>query len=103
MQWGLDYRKLHLHAWIECWRVLKLEGIFVLNMKDHIRTIKRKGKKVQERQRVTRWHTRTLERIGFHVEDHVKVPLEGNRQGENHDVRIEYESVIHLVKKVWTP
>jgi DNA modification methylase len=95
MQWGADYRKLHLHAWVECWRVLKAQGHLILNIKDHIRA----GKRIH----VTRWHLRTLERIGFHVEDHIQVPLDGLRHGENAGTRITYESVVHLVKKAWTP
>ena len=37
LQWGEEYRALHLAVWTECRRVLKPGGIFVLNVKDHIR------------------------------------------------------------------
>jgi hypothetical protein len=37
LQWGEEYRALHVAVWTECRRVLKPGGIFVLNVKDHIR------------------------------------------------------------------
>ena len=42
MQWGNEYKKLHTKAWNECFRVLKNDGVFILNFKNHIK----KGKEV---------------------------------------------------------
>jgi hypothetical protein len=90
MQWGPEYRKLHLHAWVELWRVLKRGAPFILNIKDHIRA----GKRVH----VTHWHIETIQRIGFRFDGSRKVFLSGNRQGENAEKRINYEKVIRFVK-----
>ena len=62
LQWGdgiagEEYRALHVAVWTECRRVLKPGGIFVLNVKDHIR-----GGVLQE---VTKWHSVALLMLGF--------------------------------------
>lgn len=87
LQWGPAYRDLHLKAWTEAWRVLRTGSRFILNIKDHIRNGKR--------QMVTDWHIETLESLGFVLQDHHKdFNVPGLRDGENYDLRIEYESVI---------
>lgn len=84
MQWGEEYRRFHEAAWI---RVMELvpNGVFVLNIKDHIRGGKR--------MRVTEWHVTTLMQLGWRPIQHEQVPVRGNRNGANADVRIDYESV----------
>jgi SAM-dependent methyltransferase len=86
LQWGEEYRQFHRIAWVEAKSVLKPDGLFILNIKDHIR----KG----QRQYVTAWHIEFLQEIGFTMLEHVKVPCPGNRQGANSTLRIDYESVI---------
>jgi len=86
MQWGPQYREFHAKAWTEARRVLQLGGVFVLNIKDHVR----KG----QRQHVTQWHIEALMDLGFAIVEHVAVDCPGNRQGANGDARIDYESVI---------
>lgn len=88
LQWGQAYRKLHAAAWAEAKRVLIPGGVFVLNIKDHIRN--------GQRQPVTQWHIDTLIKLGFCIADHVKVDCPGNRHGANAAARVEYESVIKL-------
>lgn len=90
MQWGEQYRQFHVAAWREVWRALQPGGVFVLNIKDHIR----KG----ERVRVTDWHIGACESIGFVVEEHERIDCPGNRFGQNGKERIAYESVIKFVK-----
>lgn len=65
MQWGDKYRQLHSKAWQECFRVLRKDGIFLLNISDHIRA----GKIIP----VTDWHIATLVEVGFIKREHIKV------------------------------
>lgn len=85
MQWGDAYRTLHEAAWREAWRVLRPDGIFVLNVKDHVRG--------GERQRVSAWHRRTVEAIGFIRVATTPIKLGGYRHGRNHDSRMDREYV----------
>jgi tRNA G10 N-methylase Trm11 len=41
MHWGDEYRRFHDRAWRQAARVLKPGGLFVLNVKDHVRAGKR--------------------------------------------------------------
>ena len=86
MQWGGEYRALHVAVWTECRRVLKPGGIFVLNVKDHIR----RG----VLQEVSNWHAVTLLMLGFVCTRRVHVPCPGQRHGANGHLRVDYESVI---------
>jgi hypothetical protein len=90
MQWGNDYRQFHVKAWTEATRVLQLGGLFVLNIKNHIRG----GKE----QLVTEWHIETLLSLGYRLIEHKKIITPSMRYGQNHEARIEYESVIKLIK-----
>lgn len=86
MQWGSSYKKLHEMAWLECFRVLKPNGKFVLNISNHIR----KGEEIL----VTEWHIELLSRIGFQMSDWIKVDTPRQRMGTNGNSRVSYESVI---------
>ena len=86
MQWGDEYRAFHVAAWTEARRVLQPAGVFVLNIKDHIRGGKR--------QHVTDWHIEALETLGFRLLEHDKIDCPGMRFGANHSARVDYESVI---------
>jgi len=91
MQWGTTYRDFHRKAWAEAGRVLQDGGIFILNIKDHIRA--------GQRQDVTGWHIEAICSLGgFTVEEHKTVDCPGNRHGANGQIRIGYESVV-LFKK----
>ena len=90
LQWGEKYREFHVKAWKEATRVLKPSGIFVLNIKNHIRN--------GEEQFVTEWHIETLERLGYKVIEHKKIKTPSMRYGQNHEARIEYESVIQFMR-----
>lgn len=88
LQWGQRYRDFHVAAWTEARRVLQPGGLFVLNIKDHIRG--------GERQHVTEWHIDALKNMDFYVEEHAKIDCPGMRFGRNGGARIDYESVIML-------
>ncbi len=90
LQWGRPYRELHLKAWEEASRVLCGGGIFVLNIKDHIRN--------GQRQRVTRFHELALVHCGLHFVAHEHVNCPGQRNGKNGNLRVSYESVLVFKK-----
>ncbi len=89
LPWGDKYRTFHVAAWTEARRVLQLGGVFVLNIKDHIR-----GGVVQP---VTEWHIGTLQALGFVMVQHEHVSTPSMRYGKNSELRVEYESVIKFV------
>jgi len=86
MQWGKKYQELHIKAWVECSRVLKGNGIFILNISNHIRM----GKEVD----VTGWHKKELEKIGFYLVASNKIKTPRQRNGANSKARVGYESVL---------
>lgn len=91
MQWGREYKEFHIKAWQEATRVLKVGGVFVLNIKNHIRA--------GVEQPVTEWHIETLQAIGYEVIEHLKINTPSMRFGKNGEKRIEFESVIKLALK----
>lgn len=86
MQWGDEYRTLHTIVASEIYRVLRPGGIFILNMKNHIR----KG----EVQRVVEWWDQMVQGLGFLTVDAQAVPLRGNRFGANGEKRVDDEWVL---------
>jgi tRNA G10 N-methylase Trm11 len=91
LQWGPKYQDFHKRAWAEARRVLDPAGVFVLNIKDHIR-----DGKVQE---VTWWHERTLTSLGFVMVEHVRIETPSHRFGANSEARMPHESVISFRKE----
>lgn len=89
MQWGFDYRELHRQAWRETYRVLRPSGLFLLNVKDHMRG--------GERVHVTRWHRQTCVQLGFEVVRTRRLTLRGMRMGANRD-RVPFETVFAMRK-----
>jgi SAM-dependent methyltransferase len=92
LQWGDEYRVFHFGLWKECVRVLKPNGKFILNIKDHIR----KG----ERQFVTDWHIEILEGLGMEIVEHAKIEVPSLKNGQNSGLRIPYESVILFERRL---
>lgn len=90
LQWGDEYREFHRAAWDEVFDLLEPGGYLILNVKDHIR----KGTK----QPVAAWHRAYCGSIGFNLVSDSQVGVSGNRQGENHEVRVEHEHVFLLHK-----
>ena len=85
MQWGDAYRRKHLQIWLECVRVLRPGGVFVLNVSNHIR----RGRE----QYVSEWHRDVLLSLGLVLlrDDHVPTPR--MRFGENRGLRVPFEHV----------
>jgi len=90
MQWGQEYKDLHIKAWNECFRVLKKDGVFILNFKNHIR----KGKEID----AFSWHVSELLKIGFSVEIIEQVETKGNGFGQNAKLRTGFEFVARFRK-----
>lgn len=90
LQWGEKYRLFHRVAWREAVRVLRPEGTFLLNSSDHIR----KGKVMH----VTQFHIDTLVRLGLQRERTVLIGTGRLRHGQNHEARVDYETVTILRK-----
>jgi len=89
MQWGADYRLFHMQAWEEAVRALRPGGLFLLNIKDHVRDGKR--------QKVCGWHVGTLQELGLHVTDWVPFGAPSLKAGANADQRCT-EVVIALMR-----
>lgn len=90
LQWGQKYKDLHVQVWREVWRVLKEDGVFFLNISDHIR----KGAIVH----VSVWHLMTCMDMGFTLIDQLSIETKRMRFGQNHDVRVEHE-MIYVFRK----
>lgn len=91
MQWGVKYRNLHIKAYQEAYRVLRAEGIFILNIKNHIR----KGEEID----VHAWHIQALKDVGFSFIETVEVKCAGNGFGQNAHIRTGVEYVTKLAKR----
>lgn len=83
LQWGDDYRAFHVAAWREAHRVLAIGGLFLLNIKDHVRR--------KQVIKVCDWHAGTLIGLGFHFIDAQLVPTPSLRNGQNSESRVEGE------------
>jgi hypothetical protein len=90
MQWGKEYRRKHVFIWIECKRVLKSDGVMVVNVSDHIR----KGRVV----RVVDWHVKAITGIGLLLIDKIPVETPRLRFGANSDVRVSAEWILVFQK-----
>jgi hypothetical protein len=90
MQWGDEYRTLHSQAWVQCFDMLRPEGVLILNVKDHIRG--------GEFQGVPGWHVRNLQHLGFWVENVAALATGGMLHGANRDLRADAELVITFKK-----
>lgn len=95
LQWGPKYQAFHERAWTEAVRVLRPDGVFVLNISDHIR----KGELV----RVAHWHAAYLASLGLRRCRVEVVPTPRMRFGANADLRTGREFVITFKKTNPTP
>jgi len=82
MHWGFDYQRLHLKAWAESFRVLRPGGVFVINLKDHIRG----GVK----QNVA-WHIASLSDLGLRMVAVETLQARGMKYGANRNIRVTDE------------
>lgn len=92
LQWGEEYKVFHLMAWRRVWKLLPHKGLFILNVKNHVR----KG----HVQKVAEWHYDQIRKMGFACHADHKIPVRGLRQGENHELRVPHEHVFVFQKGV---
>lgn len=90
LQWGGEYRTFHQRAWKEAVRVLAAGGVFVLNIKDHIRD--------GSWQDVAAWHLQVLADLGLVPTAVRPVATDSLRQGANSNLRVDAELVVAFRK-----
>lgn len=90
MQWGEEYRLKHIQIYNECKRVLKKDGIMIINVKDHIR----KGEIVE----VSKFHKETMEKSGFRLVEAITIPVNGLGFGSNAKARVGHENIFVFQK-----
>ena len=88
MQWGEEYRKKHTRIYANIVPLLSNDGVFILNISDHIR----KGEEVP----VSAWHIETLEALGMKLEEDIHIPTPRCKYGANANIRVEYEHIYVL-------
>lgn len=99
MPWGPRYQAFHQEAW----RVLldlmddDPDARFVLNSKDHWRTLKKGEPPV--RQMVTAWHVETFAALGWVIDRMEWVETPSMKFGQNRDLREPGEWVISFRRK----
>lgn len=91
LQWGPQYRDFHMRAWMEVRRVMRVGGMFVLNVSDHIR-----ARQVVE---VSAWHRWCIEGLGFDHVRTIEVPTQRMGFGANYEARVDHEDV-HVFTKL---
>ena len=90
LQWGPAYRDFHTRAWMECDRVLRRGGRFILNVSDHIRD----GKIVP----VSDWHKLWFMIHGYRVVHEQTIQTPRLRRGANAHLRVEFENLFVMDK-----
>ncbi len=90
MAWGEKYKAKHVDVYRECVRVLKNDGVFILNVGDHIR----KGEVVP----VSEWHKNQLLSLGLTLRKTHQVPVRRMRYGKNNEARIPMEYIFVFVR-----
>jgi hypothetical protein len=91
MQWGEPYRQKHIAVYQECYRILTLNGLFIVNISNHIR----KGQEVD----VVGWNKSVISGLGFQLVEERKVETPRMKRGENYNLRVQYESILIFRKK----
>lgn len=86
MQWGVEYRDTMHKILVEIHRVLEDGGLFVLNVKDHVRGGQLQG--------VPEWYSTVALSLGFQPVDVIGVDVPGNRHGANYELRAECEYLL---------
>jgi hypothetical protein len=84
--WGPAYREFHVDAWAEAWSVLRVDGLLIINISDHIRD--------GEHQGVHLWHAHTLGALGLKWVDVIPVETSRYTKGQGHEARVETEWVL---------
>ncbi len=92
MQYGDIYRNKHISIYKNLYRILNNEGIFILNISNHIR----KGEEID----VVNFHKSVLEEIGFSFSHQISVETKRMRFGKNSEKRVKYEYILVFEKLI---
>ena len=90
MHWGEKYRDKHIEIYMECIRVLKKNGIFIVNVSDHIK----KGDVVP----VADWHKNKLLELGLKLIEDKEIETKRMKFGQNNKIRVKTEHIYHFIK-----
>lgn len=91
MQWGDEYKYKHIAIYRECMRVLNFNGLFILNISDHIRN----GEVIP----VSDWHKEALIKLGLILINGIQLKTPRMNFGANHKLRVQNETIF-VFKKV---
>ena len=86
MQWGDKYRQKHIEIYKECLRVLKPNGLMIVNVSDHIR----KGQVMN----VVEWHKQALLDFGLKLINEIKIETPRMCFGQNAKSRVRHECIL---------
>lgn len=92
MYWGKTYRKFHVRFLLEAMRVTKPGGLVIINVANHLKTMK-KGEPPVE-QRVSEWWIFTMIKMGFGIEEIRRIHTSKYGYGANRDTRTVGELVV---------
>lgn len=90
MQWGLDYIEKHKRIYKHLSSLVKCGGLFVCNVKNHIR----KGKEID----VKSFHERSIIESGFVKVKEIFIETKGNGFGANSEKRTSGEYILVFQK-----
>lgn len=90
MQWGRNYCEKHQRIYQHIVPMLKPDGLFVLNISNHIR----KGEEID----VTSFHMKALAFNGLVLTETIEVPVQRLKFGANSDKRVPYEYILTFRK-----
>lgn len=90
MQYGEQYRDKHDKIYCNLSKMIKPGGLFILNVKNHIR----KGVEID----VTKFHIQTLTKHGFKLDKRLFMTTPSLRYGANANKRVNGESILVFVK-----
>ena len=91
MQWGVEYMEKHERIYKHLVKLIKVDGLFILNIKNHIRG----GQEID----VKSFHEKTLIQCGLVKIKEIFVKTGGNGFGANSDKRTDGEYIIVFVKR----
>lgn len=86
MQWGIEYMEKHKRIYKHLYSLVKENGLFICNIKNHIR----KGKEID----VKSFHENALTNCGFEKIDEIFIETNGNGFGANADKRTNGEYIL---------
>lgn len=90
MQWGVEYMEKHKRIYNHLYLLVKPKGLFICNIKNHIRN----GKEIY----VKEFHENALISCGFIKIDEIFVETQGNGFGANSDKRTNGEYILVFQK-----